>query len=517
VAQPESHPPEHARQALIEPLDHHNRQWIAHVRPSGWVNPEPKPRYHLVVIGAGPGGLLCAAIAAGLGAQVALVERHLMGGDCLNVGCVPSKALIAAARSWSAASASNSGFGGPRIAGGGNFAAAMERVRRLRAELSQVDSASRYRDLGVDVFLSEARFLDRDRLAVEEKTLRFRRAIVATGSRPALLPIAGLEATGYLTNDTLFTLTRLPPRLVVIGSGPVGCEMAQAFARLGSEVTMLNDLDQILPREDPDASRIVEQVMAKDGVRIFPRCRVLRVQSRGAERVLQVESNGEEREVVGEEILVAVGRIPNVEGLGLEAAGVDLGVNGIAVNDRLRTRNPRIFAIGDCCSKYQFTHVADAHARLVIGNALFFGLGGGRVSRLILPWVTYTSPEVAHVGMYVREAIERGHQVQTLTLSLAEVDRARLDGQTEGFLRLHLSRGTDRILGATLVAEHAGEMIGELAVAMRAGVGLGTIAQTIHPYPTQSEVFRKAGDAWRRTKLTPRAKRLLAWFFRSMG
>jgi len=393
----------------------------------------------------------------------------------------------------------------------------MERVRRLRAELSQTDSVSRYRELGIDVFLGEARFLDRNRLTVLGKTLHFRRAIIATGSRPFVPEIPGLEVTGYLTNDTLFTLTRLPRRLVVIGSGPVGCEMAQGFARLGSEVTLLNDLDRILPQEDADASRIVEQAIAEDGVRIFPRCRMLRVQKRGADRVVQLESDGQVRETVGDEILIATGRTPNVEGLGLEAAGVDAGVNGVAVNDRLRSKNPKIFAIGDCCSKHQFTHIADAHARLVIGNALFFGVGGGRVSRLIVPWVTYTSPEIAHVGMYEREAVEQGLQVETLTLSLGEIDRAKLDGQTDGLLRLYLSRGTDRILGATLVAEHAGEMIGELGVAMRAGVGLGTIAETIHPYPTQSEIFRKAGDAWRRTKLTPGVKRLLAWFFRRMS
>jgi pyruvate/2-oxoglutarate dehydrogenase complex dihydrolipoamide dehydrogenase (E3) component len=516
VAQPDSGPLEHLRHSLIEPLDRYNQQWLAQVRPTGWTNPESKERYHLVVIGAGPGGLLSAAIAAGLGARVALVERHLMGGDCLNVGCVPSKALIAAARSWAAAASSHPDFGGPRIAGAGDFGAAMERVRRLRADLSQADSVSRYRERGVDLFLGEGRFSAPDRLTVHARTLAFRRAIIATGARPAVPPVPGLEAAGYLTNETLFTLTRLPRRLVVVGSGPVGCEMAQAFARLGSEVTLLNDLDHLLPLEDADAGRIVERAMAGDGVQMFHRCRMLRVHTRAAERVIQLESEGQSREIAADEILIAVGRIPNVEGLGLEAAGVDYGAGGIAVNDRLRTSNSRIFAIGDCWSKHQFTHVADAHARLVIGNALFFGLGGGKASRLITPWVTYTSPEIAHVGLYEREAIERGHRVHTLTFSLEEVDRAKLEGQTEGFFRVHLKRGSDRILGATLVAEHAGEMIGEIILAMRAGVGLSTIAGTIHPYPTQSEVFRKAGDAWRKGKLTPKVRRLLGWFFRSV-
>jgi pyruvate/2-oxoglutarate dehydrogenase complex dihydrolipoamide dehydrogenase (E3) component len=488
------------RTPLVDPIDQHDRQWLANVHPADWVNPEPKQRYHLVVIGAGPGGLMSAAVAAGLGARVALVERHLMGGDCLNVGCVPSKAVIAAVRD-----------------GAGDFAAAMERMRRLRAQLSSIDSVLRYRDLGVDVFLGEGRFEGPDRLAVGGKRLRFRRAIIATGARPRVPSVEGLEAAGYYTNETLFTLTQLPGRMVVIGAGPVGCEMAQAFARLGSRVTLLSELDQILPREDADASQVVERAMAQHGVRIVHRCRVARVESRVSERVVHFESEGRTQQAAAEQILLAVGRVPNVDGLGLEAAGVRYSVDGIAVNDRLRTSNPRVFAIGDCCSPQQFTHIADAHARLVIGNALFFGLGGGKASELIVPWVTYTTPEVAHVGMYEREAVERGHQVHTLTVPLKEVDRAVLEGQSEGFLRVHLRRGSDRILGATLVAEHAGEMIAEIAVAMRAGVGLDTIAATIHPYPTQSEIFRKAGDARRKTQLTPAVKRLLAWFFRSLA
>jgi pyruvate/2-oxoglutarate dehydrogenase complex dihydrolipoamide dehydrogenase (E3) component len=395
----------------------------------------------------------------------------------------------------------------------GDFEGAMERVRRLRADLSPTDSVSRYRDLGVDVFLGSGQFSGPGQLIVAGKTLRFHRAIIATGSRPAVPTVPGLAAVGYHTNETLFNLTRLPKRLLVVGSGPVGCEMAQAFARLGSEVTLLSELDQVLPREDPDASRIVERAMTADGVRLFHRCRVLQAERRGADRVLQVECDGQGRELVGDEILAAIGRTPNIQGLGLEAAGVDHGAGGIVVNDRLRSSNSRIFAIGDCCSSYQFTHTADAHARLVIGNALLFGLGGGKARRLLMPWVTYTSPEIAHVGLYERELLDQGQQVHTLTLPLAEVDRARLDGQSEGFFRVHLRRGSDRILGATLVAEHAGEMIGEIAVAMRAGVGLGTIADTIHPYPTQSEVFRRAGDAWRKTKLTPGIRRLLAGFF----
>jgi pyruvate/2-oxoglutarate dehydrogenase complex dihydrolipoamide dehydrogenase (E3) component len=262
---------------------------------------------------------------------------------------------------------------------------------------------------------------------------------------------------------------------------------------------------------------VVEQAMERHGVRLVQHAWVNRVESRGGERVLSVERDGRLEEVSGDQLLVAVGRAPNVEGLALEAAGVRLDRAGVTVDDRLRTSNSRIYAVGDICSALKFTHAADAQARLVIGNALFFGLGGGRVSRLVMPWVTYTSPEIAHVGLGEQEAVAAGHEVHTITVPLGEVDRAVLDGDEEGFLRVHLRRGSDRVLGATLVAAHAGEMIGELTVAMANGLGLGRVGAAIHPYPTQAEVFRKAADALRRTRLTPRAKRAFAWFFRLVG
>jgi pyruvate/2-oxoglutarate dehydrogenase complex dihydrolipoamide dehydrogenase (E3) component len=501
----------------VEPFDQYNRQLVANVHPPDWVNPQPRERYHLVVIGAGTAGLVTASIAAGLGARVALVERHLMGGDCLNVGCVPSKGIISAARAWQAAADASRVFGGPRIVGTGNFAEVMERMRRLRAGISRVDGAARFRDLGVDVFLGSARFTGRDRTEVEGRTLRFRRAVIATGGRAAVPPVPGLESTGYLTNETIFSLTELPRQLVVLGAGPIGCELAQAFARFGSQVTVVNREAHVLPREDADAARLVERAMEGQGVRFLHRATAVRAGSRDGRRVLNVERDGHTEEVAGDRILVAIGRAPNVEGLGLDAAGVRANRDGVAVDDRLRTSNPRIYAVGDISSRHKFTHAADAQARIVIGNALFFGLGGGRVSRLVMPWATYTSPEVAHVGLSEREAVEAGHEVHTITIPLHDVDRAVLDGQEEGFFRVHLRKGTDRILGATLVAEHAGDMIGEIGVAMTAGIGLGRIGSTIHPYPTQAEVFRKAADAWRRTRLTPRAKRVFEWVFRAMG
>lgn len=500
----------------VEPFDQYNRQLVANVHPADWVNPRARERYHLVVIGAGTAGLVTASIAAGLGARVALVERHLMGGDCLNVGCVPSKGIISATRAWQTAADASRVYGGPPVVGAGNFGEVMERMRRLRAGISRVDGAARFRDLGVDVFLGEARFTGRDRAEVDGQALRFRRAVIATGGRAAAPRIPGLESGGYLTNETIFSLTELPNHLLVLGAGPIGCEMAQAFARLGSKVTVVNREAHALPREDAEAGLIVERAMERHGVHFLHRAAVTRVESRGGGAVLTVERDGRSEQVACDRILAAVGRSPNVEGLGLDAAGVRADARGVTVDDRLRTSNPRIYAIGDVSSKYKFTHAADAQARLVIGNALFFGLGGGRASRLVVPWATYTSPEVAHVGLSEREATEAGHRVHTITIPLHDVDRAVLDGEEEGFFRVHLRQGTDRILGATLVAEHAGDMIGEIAVAMTAGLGLGKIGGTIHPYPTQSEAFRKAADAWSRTRLTPRAKRVLDWVFRVM-
>lgn len=498
----------------ILPWDEPNRELVANVHPPGWRNPEPADRYHLVVVGAGTAGLVTAAGAAGLGARVALVERHLMGGDCLNVGCVPSKGIIRAARAWHEARSAARRFGGPEAAGDGDFAAALARMRRIRAGISRHDSAERFRGLGVDVFLGQGQFVASDAVEVDGRVLRFRKAVIATGGRPAEPPIEGLEEAGYLTNETVFELERLPPRLAVVGGGPIGCELAQTFARFGSEVTLLDMAPHVLPREDADAAEVVQRALARDGVALELGVEIRGVELRGGEKVVRFErENGPEGdgEVTCDEVLLAVGRSPNVEGLGLEAAGVEYTRKGVTVDDRLRTTNRRVFAAGDVASKYQFTHVADALARIAIQNALFHGRA--KASDLVVPWCTYTSPEVAHVGMYAEEAREAGLEVETVTIPLAELDRALLDDETEGFLRVHLRAGKDRILGATLVAAHAGDMLGELCLAITAGVGLGKIASVIHPYPTQGEVVKKAADAWRRGKLTPFVKRVFGWRF----
>ncbi len=524
------------------PDDAFNRKLVANVHPPKWRNPTPRGRYNLVVVGAGTAGLVTAAVAAGLGARVALVERHLMGGDCLNVGCVPSKGVLRAARAW--ASARDGAAFGLAFPEGveGDFGAAMARMRKLRAEISHVDSAERFAGLGVDVFIGEARFTGRDTVAVGDAALRFARAAVCTGARAALLPIPGLAEAGCLTNETVFSLTELPPRLAVIGAGPIGCELAQAFARFGSEVTVLEQAPRILPREDPDAAEVVQARMVHDGVRFVLDAAIGAVEPASAAEAAQGAVSGPEtaapaaanaggrpkriryttvggsHEITADEVLLGVGRAPNVEGLGLETAGVAFDRSGVTVDAHLRTTNPRIYAAGDVCSPFKFTHAADAMAEIVIQNALFphpFGLGKASTESLVIPWCTYTEPEIAHVGMYEADARAKGIEVETFTQPLAEVDRAVLDGEDAGFARVHVRKGTDRIVGATVVAADAGNLISEVTVAMKAGAGLGVIGAAIHPYPTQAEAWRKAANQLRKARFTDRQRailgRLFAW------
>ena len=466
----------------ILPRDRHNELLVSHVHPPDWVNPVPQERYNLVVIGAGTAGLVTAIGAAGLGAKVALVERHLLGGDCLNVGCVPSKGLLAAAKT--VATVRKADKYGIRVPGEVkvDFGAVMERMRRLRAGISRHDSARRYSEAGVDVFIGQGEFIDKHQLRVEDQVLSFKRAVIATGARAAGIPIPGLEEAGYLTNETVFSLTELPARLGVIGAGPIGCEMAQAFRRFGSEVHLLERFPQILAREDRDAAAIVEQTLLEDGVNLVLNCSTRSVSAAAGEKIIEVECGGESRRIALDSILVGVGRAPNVEGLGLERAGVEYEQRkGVLVNDYLQTSNPMIYAAGDICNLHKFTHTADATARIVVQNALF--LGRKRASTLTIPWCTYTDPEIAHVGMYEKDAREKGLEVDTFVRELKDVDRAVLDGETAGFVKVHVKRGSDRILGATIVARNAGSMISELTLAMVAGAGLGTVAGTIHPLP----------------------------------
>ncbi|MFN8624732.1 MAG: mercuric reductase [Candidatus Binatia bacterium] len=489
--------------------DRWDLELAASVFPRDWVTPEPAPVYNLAVIGAGTAGLIAAAGAAGLGAKVALIERQHLGGDCLNHGCVPSKALLRAARAY--ADVRDAGAYGVAVPPGArvDFAAVMARMRRLRAHLSPVDSAARFRDLGVDLFLGHGRFRDPDTVAVGGKTIRFRKALIATGARAVAPPIPGLAAAGYLTDASVFALTARPRRLAVIGAGPLGCELAQAFARFGTQVSLLEMAPQVLGREDPDAAQRVAAALHRDGVRIHLGCAIASVERVGTDKVLRLVADGQSSLLPVDEIFVGVGRAPNVDELGLDAATVAFDpIEGIRVNDRLRTTNRRIYAAGDVCSPYKFTHVADAQARIVIRNALFGGRA--KASALTIPWCTYTDPEVAHVGLSARAAEARGILVRTFVQELEAVDRAVLDGETDGFVKVHVRRGSDRMVGATIVARHAGEMLSELTLAMSRGIGLAQLAQVIHPYPTQALALQRLGDAYNRTRLTPAVKNLVA-------
>lgn len=497
----------------LQPPDEHNRQLAANVHPSDWRNPTPSGRYNLVVIGAGTAGLVAAAGAAGLGAKVALVERELMGGDCLNVGCVPSKGVISAARI--ARTVRDAGQFGVKLRDGFDvdFGAAMARMRRLRARISPNDSAGRFRELGVDVYLGQGSFVDSETVDVNGTKLKFKRAVIATGARAAAPPIPGLDQVNYLTNESVFSLTELPARLGVIGAGPIGCELAQSFAQFGAQVYLIASQRGVLPREDRSAAEVVQAALLRDGVKILAGEKDSLTVSGGATVRLRVRVQGTNHDEPIDQLLVAVGRAPNVDGLKLEAVGVDYDEKGVKVNDRMQTTNRRIYAAGDICSPFQFTHAADFMARIVIQNALFHGRA--KASALTIPWCTYTSPEVAHVGLSEHDAAEQGIAIDTFTQKFEDVDRAILEGEDEGFVRVHVRRGTDKIVGATIVARNAGDMIGEISLAMTHGLGLRKIASTIHPYPTQAEAIRKVGDQFNRTRLTPLVKSLfrkwLAW------
>ena len=477
-------------------------------------NPTPRGRYNLVVVGGGTAGLVAAAGAAGMGASVALVERRLLGGDCLNVGCVPSKAMLRSAR----AAADLHGAHRFGILSAGettvDFARVMERIRQVRADLAPHDSARRFTDhYGVDVFLGQGRFSGRDTVDVDGTELRFSKAVIATGARAIVPPIPGLAEAGFLTNDTVFNLTERPGRLAVVCGGPVGCELAQAFARLGSRVTVIEQAKQLLPREDRDTAELLQAVLERDGVSVRLETTLQRADRHGSDTVLNLVGAAGTHTVEVDSVLLCVGRAPNLDGLGLEAAGVAVGRGGVTVDDFLRTTNRRIFASGDVCLPAKFTHTADAASRIVLQNALFPG-PRKRISRMVVPWCTFTDPEVAHVGLSEREAEERSIAVDSILIPMSEVDRARADGDEEGFVKILVRRRTDAIVGATVVSRHAGDMISEITTAMAHRIGLGSFAGIIHPYPTRAEAIRKAADAFNRTRLTPRTMKLLRRWFR---
>jgi pyruvate/2-oxoglutarate dehydrogenase complex dihydrolipoamide dehydrogenase (E3) component len=498
--------------SIIAPDDIYNRQLIENLHPANWINPTPAGRYNLVVIGAGTAGLVSAAGGAALGARVALIERHLMGGDCTNYGCVPSKAIIRSARAAYALREARQFGICSQNDGPVDFSRVMERMRRLRAQISANDSVERFSKLGADVYLGDARFVGRHEIEVEGKRLSFSKAIIATGARAATINLPGFAEVGYLTNETVFSIEALPKTLLVIGTGPIGCELAQTFRRFGSEVIMVGRGSRLLPNDDADAAQIIRRRFEKEEIRILFGSKLLRAERADGRRRIYIQRGDRQDSIVADEILVAIGRAPNVEGLNAEAAGVRTDTTGVLVDDYLRTSNPDVYAAGDICSSHKFTHAAEAMARVAIQNALFFGRK--RVSDLVIPWSTYTDPEVAHVGITEKQVGKVSDDIVTFTKEFAETDRAILDGETEGYVRLYMDRGDGRLLGATIVGSHAGESIGEAVLAIKEKLKVGDLSGVIHPYPTQAEAIKRAADLQYRSRLKPWMRRLLDKYFR---
>lgn len=486
----------------------HDHELCEHTHPAHWRNPQPRDCYPLVVIGGGPAGIAAARQAAHNGIKVALVERDLLGGNSLNFSSLPSKALIRTSRLYAdMRNALHYGACQPAPIEV-DFALVMERLRRIRARISRLDSAQRLSDEGIDVFLGAGAFTSSHTLDVQGSQLRFRKALIATGSRSMLPPIAGLAEAGYHTNETVFDLTALPKNLLIIGGGPVGCELAQALARLGSRTIIVHKHPLFLPKEERDAAQMVADALARDGVEIHLNTHATKVWVEDGKKCVQTWNDGNVATIRVDEILTGIGRVPAVSGLGLDAAGIGYDVqSGIHVDDFLRTSQRHIYAAGDACLEQQFVASAVASARLAVDNALFFGRR--RMSALTIPWCTYTDPEIAHVGLYARQARERGIPIITYTVPMHDVDRAITDGEEDGFVKLHVRDGSDQILGATVVARHAGEMINGITLAMVAGIGLKTVARVIHTYPTQADAIHMAARAHRGSGIHPWLARLL--------
>lgn len=497
--------------SLLESLPTHplNEKLISHVAPRDWQNPKAAAEYQLVIIGGGSAGLVAASGAAQLGAKVALIEKEMLGGDCLNVGCVPSKAIIRAGKAMG--EINDAAALGITVPEGStvDFAQVMAHVWSARAAIAPHDSAARFTDLGVDVFFGVAEFTGSHTIRVDDgQTLTFKKALIATGSAPRHIPIPGLADAGYLTNETLWNVTTQPQSLAVIGAGPIGCELAQSFQRLGTQVTLIDLAPQVLIREDPDAAAIVQNKLIKEGMTLRLGAMTKNVTVQDGKKVLTVEIDGTAETIAVDEILLAVGRAPNVNGLNLEAAGVSYDKRGVTVDDYLQTTNPDIFGAGDVAMKYQFTHAAGHAAGIVIRNALM-RLPKAKLSSLIMPWATYTDPEIAHVGLYEKDAAEQGIAIDTYMADMAHNDRGITDNDTSGFVRIHTKKGSDTIVGATIVSKHASETLSEITLAMKHGIGLGKFSSVIHPYPTQAEAITKAATEYNKTRLTPTAKKAI--------
>jgi pyruvate/2-oxoglutarate dehydrogenase complex dihydrolipoamide dehydrogenase (E3) component len=469
-------------------------EYLRRVRPAGWKNPPPKSVYDLAVLGAGPAGLAAAESAVREGYTVALIERYRLGGNSLNFGSIPSKAIIGTARLF-AAMRFGEEYGVPlsdRPAT--DFAAVMARMRRIRTRIAEYHSVDRCRALGIDVFFGDARFAGRNALLAADARLRFKKAVVATGARPRPSAIPGLEQVGYLTSDSIFDLAELPKRLGVIGGGPLGCELAQAFCRLGSRVTIVQNEPKFLPHEERDAAELLSMALSRDGVETRLNTTVAGARAGKDGKLLEAVNDDLKFSIPVDEILLSAGRIPNVEELDFSAAGIDCEEGGVKVDDFLRTSNADVYAAGDVCELLKFTNSAETSGRMAVRNAL--GEEGGRQSHLRIPWCTYCNPEIAHIGMRVKEARQRDISVKSYTIMMQDVDRAITDAQDDGFVKVYVREGTDTIIGATIVAARASELINEISVIMSAGIGMRQLANILHTYPAQSDAIRLAALAY---------------------
>jgi pyruvate/2-oxoglutarate dehydrogenase complex dihydrolipoamide dehydrogenase (E3) component len=477
--------------------------------------------YNVVIIGAGTAGLVTAAGTAGLGGRVALVERNKMGGDCLNYGCVPSKALIASARVIdSIRHASRWGLEEqePRF----EFETVFESMRSRRAKIAPNDSAERFESLGVDVFFGEARFVSPHEIIVDGQTLRAKNFVIAAGSRAGIPPIEGMREVPFFTNETVFDeLRKKPESMIVLGGRPIGCERSQAMSRLGVKVTIIELLDQILPKEDREVADCMETMLEAEGIRVLRSSQVTRVfMSDGKVQFDLIRTprgayKGNVMQVVADTLLVSAGRVPNVDKLNLDAAGVNFSSRGVEVSAYLQTSQPHIYAAGNIVGPYQFTHTADAQARVVVRNILMpFQILRQKMDYSVVPWCTYTAPEIAHVGLNEAEASQQNTSYDLIRVQIDELDRAVVDKEELGFVKVLTAKGTDKILGVTMVAAHAGDLLHEFVLAMKHRIGLSQLATTIHAYPTFAELARKVGDHYNRKRLTPFAKKIFRWLYK---
>ena len=468
---------------------------LRYVRPAHWVNPSQRGNYDWLILGAGPAGIAAAERAVALGARVALVERRWLGGNSLNVGSVPSKALIYTGRLCSDLKKAADFFRPVNCDPEADFAAIVSHLQSLHARIAEYHSVHRLTRLGVDVYFGYARFIDERSIDVDGVSLAFDKALVATGAQPQPSDIKGLDQVEYRTSTEIFDLTAVPKRMVVIGGGPLGCELAQAFCRLGSNVTIVQNDPKFLPREERDAAETLSRAMARDGVEIRLNTTVVGARMNDGKKTLDILSNDQTGSIETDEILLSIGRIANVADVGLDRCGVQCKDDvGIVIDEFLRTTNPRIYAAGDVCMSHKFTHVAKFTATMATENAL---RGTRRSHReLIVPWCTFCDPEIAHVGMQVWDAKAQGIPVTTYTVMMHDVDRAIIDEQDSGFVKIHVRDNTDLILGATIVASRASEMINEVTLAMNAGIGMRALANVLHIYPSQAEAMHMSSLAF---------------------